>query len=159
MGASGKLRFNLPKGDFIKEENARSNNFYVRAQVDIDHQFPNSPSHIAAVLGTEWQRSELIRSTDTRFGYGRASGLSFPVDQFKLFTFYNDVLEEDGRFEYDNYYNKQLLDDRYISYYFNGAYTYKGRYTLSSSMRMNKSSRFDQSSGLNKNVLGSAGAK
>lgn len=157
--ASGKLVFNLPKGDILSESSGRVNNFYVRGQLDMDHSFKNHPGRINALIGTEWQKTQQISSTDTRFGYGSSSGLSFPVDQNALLNFYNTQFEETVNFEFSNFYNKSLADDRYVSYYFSGAYEYDQRYAISASARINKSSRFDASAGLNKELLGSLGAK
>ena len=153
-------QFNIPKGGRLTEARGRTNNFYVRAQLDVNHTF-NHDHRLDMTLGLERQKSVFDNTTDTRFGYNPANNLNFPVD-FRLLTgagIRNPVSNLSSQLNYEDYFGKSTLDDRYIFYYFAGSYAYKGKYTLSTSARINKSSRFDRSAGLNKQILASAGLK
>ncbi|QEC42317.1 TonB-linked SusC/RagA family outer membrane protein [Pseudobacter ginsenosidimutans] len=152
--------FNIPKGGILSETRNTTRNFYVRAQLDLNHTF-NHDHRVDMTLGLERQKSLFDNSMDSRFGYDPSNNLNFPVD-FRYITTVgveNPVSTLFSKFEYENYFKKSTLDDRYIFYYFAGSYAYKGKYTFSTSARINKSSRFDRSAGLNKQILASAGLK
>jgi TonB-linked SusC/RagA family outer membrane protein len=152
--------FNIPKGGMLSETRSTTNNFYVRAQLDLNHTFHHD-HRVDMTLGLERQKSLFDNSMDTRFGYDPSNSLNFPVD-LKYITavgIENPISTSFSKFEYEKYFRKNTLDDRYIFYYFAGSYAYKGKYTVSTSARINKSSRFDRSAGLNKQILASAGLK
>ncbi|NML20715.1 SusC/RagA family TonB-linked outer membrane protein [Pseudoflavitalea sp. G-6-1-2] len=152
--------FNIPKGAMLREDRGTTTNYYIRAQLDLNHTF-NHDHRVDLNIGLERQRSVFDNTMDSRFGYNPVSNLSFGVDYATLSGAgnKNPVTGLNSQFRMADYFNKKKLDDRYIFYYFAGSYTYKGKYAFSTSARINKSSRFDPSAGLNKQILASAGVK
>ena len=157
---SNTVTYNIPKGAMLRENRGVTTNYYIRAQLDLNHTF-NHDHRVDLNIGMERQRSQFDNSMDSRFGYNPMSNLSFAVNYAALAGagIRNPIIGLNNQLRLEQYFDKSKLDDRYIFYYFAGSYTYKGKYAFSTSARINKSSRFDPSAGLNKQVLASAGVK
>lgn len=157
---AGNILYNIPKGAMLREARGTTTNYYIRAQLDLNHTF-NHDHRVDLNIGLERQRSVFDNTTDSRFGYNPTSNLSFAVNYVTLSGTgsTNPVIGLNNKLQMNEYFDKKKLDDRYIFYYFAGSYTYKGKYAFSTSARINKSSRFDPSAGLNKQILASAGVK
>jgi TonB-linked SusC/RagA family outer membrane protein len=90
--------------------------------------------HLDALLGTEIKSSTVSSNTGRYYGYNKETGTILGNLNFNQYYHVNPAglgsqLIDDG------IGNIGLTSQRFISYFFNGAYQYRGRYTISASAR------------------------
>ncbi|MEJ7778908.1 MAG: SusC/RagA family TonB-linked outer membrane protein [Daejeonella sp.] len=138
LNSNGTLKRNIPLGDILDLQNGGITSHNLRAQLGYDHNWKQKHA-INAIAGWEMRTYNAQNSGHRLYGYDDEYGSSNVVDYITQVPIYSNpgastsIPNEDFQSE---------LNDRFISYYMNSAYTYKGRYTLSASGRMDQSNLF-----------------
>jgi len=155
--ASG-LIFNVPKGDYMKQQRSQTSGFTVRAQMNYEKKFLENHS-LNMIIGGEVRQIINQSSSSAYFGYSDQTLLQQPVDYVILsqpvsapYASLNPLVS------YTSLFAQTYTDNRYISLYSNLAYIYKGRYTLTGSIRMDQSNLFGTNSKYKYKPLWSVGA-
>ncbi len=142
-GEDGTIVFNIPKGGFLKQGNARTESYTLRAQLNYDKQISEDHS-LNLILGGE-VRDVLQKSNSAAyFGYNDQTLLHQPIDYFTLLSSsYNSTYAKGNPpVVYDNFFIQEYTDNRYFSLYSNVVYSYKGKYSFAGSIRIDQSNLF-----------------
>jgi hypothetical protein len=138
IDSTGKANFPIPKGGILDETLTGYDANNVRLQLSYDHTL-GSDHRLTAILGTELRDVEMRTNTTRVYGYDGARQNGSGVNYNTVYRLYNSPGVSS---KIPNPDHLTLNSDRYLSYYFNGAYTYKGRYILSASARRDESNLF-----------------
>jgi len=137
--ATGTVVRPIPMGDILDISNSDMNSHNVRAQINYRKDWEQKHS-INAIAGAEVRAQRIIGNTYRFYGYNDRYATSQSVDYTGTYTSFvnsasrnNRIINRDGVSE---------MNDRYISYYGNAAYSYAGLYTLSGSIRFDQSNLF-----------------
>ncbi|MGN6418663.1 MAG: SusC/RagA family TonB-linked outer membrane protein [Pseudobacter sp.] len=143
----------IPLGDIFSFsiESIRSNSG--RAQLNYDLNW-GSDHELTALGGLEIREIGTSARSNTLYGYNQSTASSIAVDPVNNYV--NFVTKGSGRLPVSGPSNSETLD-RFISIYFNGAYTYAGKYILSGSLRKDESNLFGVSANMRGVPLWSAG--
>lgn len=126
----------VPDGDMINETRNQSENWTVRTQVNYTGQF--GKHHVSALAGNEVRRISYDNNTyATRLGYNSTAGSFTPINMndFKNGKYNSDMIGSNDLASSLTYGSYSLRDNRFVSWYFNGAYEYDNRYLVSGSVR------------------------
>jgi TonB-linked SusC/RagA family outer membrane protein len=146
VNPDGTLKFNVPKGGYLRQEAANTSSYTGRAQLNYNKRF-GSDHAVNAILGAE-VRNLIDKSNMTAyFGYNDETLLQSPVDLASIITSaiknpFGLVSTFAGQTQFDNMFNQQYTEDRFLSGYANVGYTYKGTYSVTGSMRIDQSNLF-----------------
>jgi len=127
------ITYPIPDADILDYSHDRMEAYNFRLNAAVTKSWSDM-HHLDALLGTEVKSSTVNSNTGRYYGYDKETGTI------------------SGNLNYNQYYpvnpaglGSQLIDDgignigltsqRFISYFFNGAYQYRGRYTISASAR------------------------
>ena len=127
----------LPVGSHFQTSTRRSETHSGRIQINFNKSFLNNDHNISAIAGYEVRQEFNKGFGTTRYGFDPQS-LSFArVD----YTTRHPITPARTRSIADpTFFNE--LENRFLSYYGNLAYTYKGKYTLSGSTRLDDANLF-----------------
>ncbi|MDO5663880.1 MAG: SusC/RagA family TonB-linked outer membrane protein [Bacteroidia bacterium] len=138
---TNRIIYNIPEGGYMREKRNDMYAYTMRAQLNYSKNKGNH--YLSGLLGAE---RRLMRTTGTNsyyFGYDD-TGIGFQsIDPNKLSRLVGTE-SLDGSFQYNIISDQWLehIDDRFISFYGNAAYSYAGRYKLTGSIRIDQSNLF-----------------
>ena len=138
VDSTGKATYPIPRGGILDETITGYDANNVRLQLSYDHAL-GSDHRLTAILGTELRDVEMRTNTNRIYGYDAVRQNGSALNYSTLYRLYNSPGVSS---KVPNPDHLTLNSDRYLSYYFNGAYTYKGRYILSASVRRDESNLF-----------------
>lgn len=135
--AQGSLVSAVPKGEVISKEFAQNRTHSARFQVNFDKSFNEDLHNVDVIGGYEIRQVKADFNTISKFGYDP-----------QTLTFAN--IGYGQRYDVTPSGTRNLIDptvfreseDRFISYYGNGAYTYNKKYTVSGSVRLDDGNLF-----------------
>lgn len=136
VNTNGLVTYKVPKGSIYDTTNETMTAQNLRAQLNINKQWAKHQLNFLA--GSEWSERKNIENTLRRYGYD-SENLNFgQVDYTNMYPTY--MSGGNSLISYiDNYGGK---NNRFISFYANGAYTWSNRYTISASARRDASNLF-----------------
>jgi TonB-linked SusC/RagA family outer membrane protein len=135
---NGSLTFPIPVGGILQESNSELSSHRLRTQLDFSRNWGLDHS-ITGLLGAEISQA-ITTTNNPAITYGfDGNTLAYQLVDFTTYYQLQPVLNSaqipNGIGFYQN-------NNRFISYFGNGAYTFKGKYTLSGSARIDKSNLF-----------------
>lgn len=146
VNPDGTLKFNVPKGGYLRQEASNTSSYTGRAQLSYNKRFGSDHS-LSVILGGEIRNLIDKSNMATYFGYNDETLLQSPVDLASIIT--SAIKNPFGlsspfasQNQFDGMFNQQYTEDRFLSGYTNISYTYKGRYTLNGSVRIDQSNLF-----------------
>jgi TonB-linked SusC/RagA family outer membrane protein len=136
--ADGTFSRPVPIGGIMDQEINQSGAQSLRGQLNFNETLAQKHS-ITAIAGAEIR--ELISESNINrvYGYQDEYGRGAIVDYL---TRYKQNVNPASSLVIPNLDNTETVTDRFVSYYFNAAYTYDQRYTLSASVRSDQSNLF-----------------
>jgi TonB-linked SusC/RagA family outer membrane protein len=146
VNPDGSLTRVVPLGDILDRAATSLYSQDLRLQLDYDRQW-NGMSALSALTGYEVRDAHTVGFTNRLYGYDDVHATSQPVDEVNTYPLYyypgstGNIPDVDAESD---------ADDRYRSWFANGAYTYRQKYTLSASGRLDQSNLF----GVNTNQKG-----
>lgn len=152
---TGVATYNVPYGNILFRENQTSKAYTFRHQLNFDQTFADK-HNVVALLGHEVRKSVVEYDNATLYNYDDDMLNYSLVDQNVLNNTYG-LMGGYGLYESDFAYMR-YVDNRFISFYMNGAYTYDDKYMLSGSIRWDRSNLFGTSSKYQKKPIWSVGA-
>lgn len=163
---TGQPIFQIPQGGVKKTTDNLINSYTLRAQLTYNKVL-GEKHNLSLLGGSEVRRITNEGSLQTTFGYNDNLLTIKPADlnllsNFNYFPDYYDVIVPYTSFPidqsfYTDWFNNTYRDDRFVSYYANGAYTYNQRYTLTASLRIDQSNLFGTNPKFRYTPLWSAG--
>ena len=144
--ADGTLKYNIPVGGYLNQEGTTTTSYTARTQLNFNRTF--AEDHSFSVIAGGELRSLLSKgNTASYFGYNDQSLLLQPVDFSAISTGaivgsfqLGSPLQGQGYF--NNFFNQQYTEDRFLSGYSTFTYSFKNTYTLTSSARIDQSNLF-----------------
>lgn len=127
---NGTVKYNLPKGGILGELNNDMSSNKGRLQLNFNPVLGTDHT-ITGFLGAEISEKINEINTEKKFGYDKDMMSSIPIDQVSLFPMFTGT----GFARISTAQTAFKLVNRFVSTYFNAAYTYQNRYTLSASAR------------------------
>lgn len=140
----GTLKYNIPKGGYLRQQNASTSGFTARAQLDYNKRIAGLHS-INGIIGAEVRKLVEETSLSTLFGYNDETMLMQSVDFTAITTSAITSAFQLGRpwqSLYTSLFNKGYQEDRFLSGYSNIVYSYDNKYILTGSMRIDQSNLF-----------------
>ena len=153
-GAGGTI-FNVPDGHILFRSNQTSKAYTFRQQLNFDRTFADK-HNVVALLGHEVRKSVIDYDNNTLYNYDPDMLTFSLVDQNVLNSTYG-LMGGYGLQARDFAYLR-YVDNRYISFFANAAYTYDDKYMLSGSIRWDRSNLWGTSSKYQKKPIWSVGA-
>ncbi|WP_256006009.1 SusC/RagA family TonB-linked outer membrane protein [Pedobacter deserti] len=134
--------YNIDPGAILDTDlrNQRAHTF--RSQLNFDRSFGDGKHQVVAIAGYEVRKTLFDRATDRKYGYNEQSLTSIRPDYRPTVT--PAVSLTTITTVPPNTIN-EYIENRFISYYANGAYTYDNRYTVSASTRLDDTNLFGTS--------------
>lgn len=151
---TGKPIFSIPQGGSNKTENSEIASYTLRAQLSYN-KLLGEKHDLSFLGGIEQRKNTNSTKLNTVFGYNSNILTIKPADLTLLgnsnyFPDFTDIIVSGlGGFVFDQttfeqFFNETYTDDRFLSYYANGAYTYNDKYTLTGSLRIDQSNLFGE---------------
>jgi len=138
VNPNGTLKRNIPLGDILDLQNGSITSHNLRTQLGYNRNWKTNHA-INAIAGWEMRTYNNQNTGHRLYGYDDEYASSSVVDYITQVPIYSNpgasTSIQNGDFQSE-------LNDRFISYYMNSAYSYKGRYTLSASGRLDQSNLF-----------------
>ena len=165
--STGNPIFGIPQGGVNKTTESDITAYTLRAQLTYNKLL--SGKHDLSFLGGVEQRRNISSSRlNTVFGYNGNTLTIKPTDltllgNYNYYPEYTDLLVSGlsgfvfDQTQYNQFFNEIYTDDRFLSYYANGAYTYNDRYTVTGSLRIDQSNLFGTDEKFRYTPLWSAG--
>lgn len=150
--ATGKVTYIVPLGGIRDQSDALMSSNSLRAQINSDHNF--GKHSLVALLGAEIRDRRSAGSSNNIYGYNPDILTYVNVDYA---TSYPNLVNGSRSF-IPNSASFSGTNNRFVSGFFNGAYSYDNRYILSTSMRRDASNLFGVTTNEKWNLLWSAGA-
>lgn len=132
----GSVIYKIPKGDILDLSNSYTNSQNLRSQLNFSKQWHTH--EIVALAGSEI--SESVNKNNYYRTYGHNRDILTYVDVDYTNTYPILPYRSNGFIPNSSGFGKR--NNRFVSFYANGAYTYKTRYTLSASARRDASNAF-----------------
>lgn len=126
----------VPDGDMIGESRYNNENWTLRTQINYDWSY--GKHRVNALVGNEVRRITRDDNTyETRLGYNPTAGSFTPINikDFKGGSYNQDMLNGNTLAPYVAYGRYSYVDNRFVSWYFNGSYEIDDRYLISGSIR------------------------
>lgn len=125
----------LDKGGMNHREDDYLRTYYLRNTLEWRHTF--GQDHL-----TNFMLGQELRSTDRAGSEYHGYGIMYDRG--------NQVMTNPNIFRYlsqggSNYFGRATLKDKFVAFFFNGAYSYQGKYTLNATARVDGSNRLGQS--------------
>jgi hypothetical protein len=145
--ADGSLKFNIPKGGYLREQHVNTSSYTGRLQLNYNKNF--GQHSINGIVGGEIRSLINKSSLSTSFGYNDETLLQQGVDYGSIVA--NAVATRgtfglgsglSGTNAIDALFNQQFVEDRFLSGFANIVYSYKNTYSLTGSMRIDQSNLF-----------------
>lgn len=143
IGTTG-IVYGIPQGGYLQQQHQESSSITGRAQLNYNKYFGKDHS-INAILGAEIRDVKTQGNSAAYFGYNDQTLLQQPVNYQTLLgsTFSTGYFPYDGgRVNYNNLFNQNYNDNRFLSGYTNIVYSFKNRYSLTGSARIDQSNLF-----------------
>ncbi|WP_054720925.1 SusC/RagA family TonB-linked outer membrane protein [Marinifilum fragile] len=134
----GKIISNFPKGHIFNQSFAKYRTFTTRGQLNFNRAFDDNKHQLNALAGMEVRKYESESSSYSKYGYDPQSLQYISVNHNERYT---TAISGQKRNIGDNT-SFGHLEDRFVSYYGNMAYTYNDKYTLTASARLDDSNLF-----------------
>lgn len=143
--ADGTYKYNVPRGGFLRQQSNSSANYTVGTQLNFNKIIASSHS-FNTIIGAEVRKIVNKGFTTSTFGYNDETLLQQGIDYASMnsgitrgtFGLGNPL----GQGTYDNFFNQQYVEDRFLSGYANGLYSFKNTYSVSGSIRIDQSNLF-----------------
>lgn len=133
----GRFDFPIPVGDILNKGFVRSNSHTARGQLNYSQSI--NEHDVSALLGYEIKDLRVLGNQSRVYGYDSERMTMARVDYITMFPQYHNANARQA-IPYGN--SATDLNDRFVSYFGNAAYTYDKRYTLSMSARLDQSNLF-----------------
>ncbi|WP_316818782.1 SusC/RagA family TonB-linked outer membrane protein [Pedobacter nyackensis] len=165
--STGRPVFGIPQGGVKRATDSDVSAYTLRAQLTYNKLL--SEKHDLSFLAGVEQRKNLSSSRlNTVFGYNGNTLTIKPTDlsllgNYNYYPEYNDIIVSGlsgivfDQTTFEQFFNERYGDDRFLSYYANGAYTYNDKYSLTGSLRIDQSNLFGTDSKFRYTPLWSAG--
>ncbi|MCT4599837.1 MAG: SusC/RagA family TonB-linked outer membrane protein [Marinifilaceae bacterium] len=135
---NGKVVSYLPKGSILAESYSNYSAFTTRGQLNFNRSFNDNMHNITAIAGVEVRKVKSESSNMTKYGFDPQSLQYVNVNLNEKFpnpvNGSKRVIGDASKFT--------QVEDRYLSYYGNIAYTYLEKYTATASARLDDSNLF-----------------
>ncbi len=152
---AGGTTYNVPFGHIFFRVNQTSKAYTFRQQLNYDHTFADK-HNVVALLGHEVRKSVIDYDNSTLYNYD-SDMLSFSlVDQNVLNSTYG-LMGGYGLYASD-FASIRNIDNRFVSWFANAAYTYDNKYMLSASIRWDRSNLWGTGSKYQNKPIWSLGA-
>ncbi|SDL11249.1 TonB-linked outer membrane protein, SusC/RagA family [Pedobacter sp. ok626] len=138
IAADGSILRPIPLGGIMDLENRISKTNHLRAQLVYNKTWGINSLNL--IGGAEISEEEITGQTSRFYGYDKETGAFQVVDYSKNYTSYVNPSSTNNPIR--NLDKLTGLDERFISYYSNAAYSLKGLYILSASARFDQSNLF-----------------
>jgi len=147
----------IPLGGILDVANIFETSHTLRGQLNYDRNFNKGLHRVTAIAGYEARQTTRELNSDRKYGYDEQALNNRQPDfvsqfQLPLDPFNSPLLIESNSFE-------NFTENRFISYYANGAYTFDDTYTLSGSIRLDDTNLFGLSDEARNIPLYSLGAR
>lgn len=133
---TGTATYNIPYGDILYRANQDRQAYVFRHQLNFDKTF-GEKHNVVALLGHEVRKTTIDYSNSTLYNYDDDMLSYSLIDQSKLSSI-NGLMGGYG-LSANNFAYLRNVDNRYISFYGNAAYTYDDRYVATASIRWDRS--------------------
>lgn len=133
---NGVATYNIPYGNIYYRANQNRQSYIFRHQLNFDKTF-GGKHNVVALAGHEVRRSIIDYDNSTLYNYDDDMLSYALIDQTALSSIAG-LMRGYGLQERDFAYMRNL-DNRYISFYANAAYTYDDKYVASASVRWDRS--------------------
>jgi len=143
LNSDGSIKYNIPKGGYLRQETDNSVSYTVRAQLNYNKRIGQSSFN--GIVGTEVRDVISKSNLASYFGYSDETLLQQPVDYAGIVngtTLGAFSLTGPFRNSYNTLFNQQYNEDRYLSGYGNMVYSFKDTYSLTGSIRVDQSNLF-----------------
>lgn len=150
---SGVFSYAIPKGGILDQRSGEGRSHNFRGQLTFNETF--GAHSVSALAGYEVKEVVIKNRTDRYYGYNDQLGSYVPVDYVTAFPQY---YLPTSTVKVPFYGGLSQVTDRFVSWYFNAAYTFRDRYTLSASGRRDQSNLFGVEANQRGVPLWSAGA-
>lgn len=152
---TGSATLNVPDGNILFRANQTSKAYTFRQQLNYDNTFAEK-HNIVALLGHEVRKTVIDYDNNTLYNYD-PDMLSFSlVDQNVLNNTYG-LMGGYGLYARDFTYLR-YIDNRFVSFFANAAYTYDNKYMFSASIRWDRSNLWGTGSKYQNKPIWSIGA-
>lgn len=150
LSASNFFKSWIPDGDILKSMSSKETNYTLRLQANVNKNFGDK-HNLVAIAGAEQRETTVESAINTTFGYDRQSMIGLPVNIDKLTTercrnpfspLYFMGWPTAAPLTYDTYFGREYIENRFVSFYANAAYTFDRRYVLTGSFRIDQSNLF-----------------
>jgi TonB-linked SusC/RagA family outer membrane protein len=165
--STGRPVFGIPQGGVNKTTDSEVSAYTLRGQLTYNKLL--SEKHDLSFLAGVEQRKNLSSSRlNSVFGYNGNTLSIKPADlsllgNYNYFPEYNDIIVSGlsgfvfDQTSFEQFFNETYGDDRFLSYYANGAYTYNDKFSLTGSLRIDQSNLFGTDEKFRYTPLWSAG--
>jgi TonB-linked SusC/RagA family outer membrane protein len=136
IDATGKVTYIIPKGSILDRTNSKLQSLSGRAQLNYDKAWRSG--QLVAVGGVEIRESASTSESGRTYGYNAENLTYQPVDYVNTYPVYTTG----SKVQIASGTDFGQTDYRFVSTYFNGAYTYHNRYTVSASARRDAANIF-----------------
>ena len=151
---NGGTTYNIPYGNILFRANQDRKAYVFRQQLNFDRTFAGK-HNVVALLGHEVRRTIIDYDNSTLYNYDDDMLNYSLVDQSKLHAI-SGLMGGYGLNANDFAYLR-YVDNRYISFYGNAAYTYDDRYVATASIRWDRSNLWGTNSKYQRKPIWSTG--
>lgn len=157
--SDGTRKEYLPnKGSNYYFTDGRSNDWTIRNQFMYDNIL-SEKHQITAMLGTEQRGYKITSYSDVIRGYDEQTLTYVPYDERTALEGIKNSAYTDGTGKiYGSRFKSQELEERYVSFYANTAYSYDNKYSFNGSIRVDQSNLFGTDKSARYKPLWSLGA-
>lgn len=134
----GNIISNFPKGHIFSQSFIKYKTFTTRGQLNFNRAFDDNKHQINALAGMEVRKYTKESSSYSKYGYDPQSLQYISVNHNERYT--TAISGQKRNIGDDTSFGH--LEDRFVSYYGNMAYTYNDKYTLTASARLDDSNLF-----------------
>ena len=152
---TGQATLNVPHGNIYYRSNQTSKAYTFRQQLNYDHTFA-AKHNVVALLGHEVRKTVVDYDNNTLYNYDPDMLTFSLVDQSALNSTYG-LMGGYGLQTRDFAYMR-YIDNRFVSWFANAAYTYDNKYMLSASVRWDRSNLWGTGSKYQNKPIWSFGA-
>jgi TonB-linked SusC/RagA family outer membrane protein len=134
--ATGKVIYAVPRGAIKNSAREKLSALSARFQLNYDQSFGDHAINL--LTGAESRNAQTTGDASLVYGFNENNLTYAPVDHVNTYPTYITGSKQQIPAET----NLSELNNRFVSFYFNGAYTYKKRYSFSASARKDASNIF-----------------
>lgn len=133
---TGLIINHMPIGGIYENSNATIESKNYRGQLNFDNYY--GKLGISAILGSEIRKIEKVMNAHTAYGFNEGNWTTVGVDELSSFPSYLGS----GRVSIGNSKSYSGIQNNYISYFGNTAFSYLDKYIVSGSIRKDASNLF-----------------